>query len=90
MPTARPATTSVAKLASGPDEFRMFAGHAEWTAGQLESEVKHGAWRIAPATADVVFSDKPTKLWDQLSTRADQVTAGAPAETPPAGLSAAR
>jgi putative transcriptional regulator len=65
----------ILKLSSGPDEFRMFAGHAEWTAGQLESEVKHGAWRVVPASADVVFSDKPTKLWDQLATRADQVTA---------------
>ena len=80
----------ILKLAAGPDEFRMFAGHAEWTAGQLESEVKHGAWRVAPATADVVFSDKPTKLWETLSTRADQVTAGGRAETPPARLSAAR
>ena len=80
----------ILRLSQGPDEFRMFAGHAEWTAGQLESEVKHGAWRVAPATADVVFSDKPTKLWEQLSTRADQFTAGAQAETPPARLSAAR
>ena len=80
----------ILRLSTGPDEFRMFAGHAEWTAGQLESEVKHGAWRVVPATADLVFSDKPTKLWDQLSTRADQVTAGAHAETAPARLSAAR
>ena len=80
----------ILRLSQGPDEFRMFAGHAEWTAGQLESEVKHGAWRVVPATAEVVFSDKPTKLWETLSTRADQVTAGVRAETPPARLSAAR
>jgi putative transcriptional regulator len=80
----------ILRLSQGPDEFRMFAGHAEWTAGQLESEVKHGAWRVVAATADVVFSDTPTKLWETLSTRADQVTAGLRAETPPARLSAAR
>ena len=80
----------ILRLTTGPDEFRMFAGHAEWMAGQLESEVKHGAWRVVPASADVVFSDKPTKLWEQLSTRADQVTADAHGETPPARLSAAR
>jgi putative transcriptional regulator len=68
----------------------MFAGHAEWTAGQLETEVKHGAWRVVPASAEVVFSDKPTKLWEQLSTRADQVTAEAHGDAPPARLSAAR
>jgi putative transcriptional regulator len=80
----------ILRLATGPDEFRMFAGHAEWTAGQLESEIKHGAWRVVPASADLVFSDKPTKLWEQLATRADQVTADAHDETPPARLSAAR
>jgi putative transcriptional regulator len=80
----------IMRLAHGADEFRMFAGHAEWTAGQLESEVKHGAWRVVPANADIVFSDKPTKLWEQLSTRADQVTADAHGETPPVPLSAAR
>ena len=80
----------ILRLSQGADEFRMFAGHAEWTAGQLESEVKHGAWRVVPATAEFVFSDKPTKLWETLSTRADQVTAGVHAEIPPARLSAAR
>ncbi|HUO66655.1 MAG TPA: YqgE/AlgH family protein [Gammaproteobacteria bacterium] len=80
----------ILRLAKGPDEFRMFAGHAEWTPGQLESEVKHGAWRVVPASADVVFTDKPTELWQQLSTRADQVTATVHPDAPPARLSAAR
>jgi len=80
----------ILRLANGPDEFRMFAGHAEWMAGQLESEVKHGAWRVVPASADVVFSDKPTKLWEQLATRADQVTADAQEQTAPVRLTAAR
>jgi putative transcriptional regulator len=80
----------ILRLTTGPDEFRMFAGHAEWMTGQLESEVKHGAWRIVPASADVVFSDKPTKLWEQLSTRADQVIADAHGEIPATRLSAAR
>jgi len=80
----------ILRLATGPDDFRMFAGHAEWMTGQLESEVKHGAWKVVPASADVVFSEKPTKLWEQLSKRADQVTADEHAETPPARLSAAR
>jgi putative transcriptional regulator len=80
----------IMRLATGPDEFRMFAGHAEWMAGQLESEVKHGAWHVVPATADLVFSAKPTKLWDQLSTRAGQVTADSNDRSPAARLSAAR
>jgi putative transcriptional regulator len=80
----------ILRLATGPEEFRMYAGHAEWMAGQLESEVKHGAWRVVPATAEVVFSDKPAKLWETLSTRADQVTARVRADSPAPRLSAAR
>lgn len=80
----------IMRLATGPDEFRMFAGHAEWMAGQLETEIKHGAWRVVPASSELVFSDKPTKLWAQLATRGDEVTAGAHEQTAAAGLSAAR
>ena len=67
----------ITKLASGPDEFRIYAGHAEWTAGQLENEMKHGAWTAVPANADLVFSDKPQKLWEQLAARAAETTADA-------------
>jgi len=69
--------SEITKLASGPDEFRIYAGHAEWTAGQLENEMKHSAWTAVPATADLVFSDKPQKLWEQLAARAAETTADA-------------
>jgi putative transcriptional regulator len=62
----------ITRLAGGPDELRMFAGHAEWMAGQLESELRDGDWRIVAATADLVFGD-PRKLWEQLATRGDEV-----------------
>jgi putative transcriptional regulator len=67
----------ITKFANGPDELRIYAGHAEWTAGQLENEIKHGAWHMVPATADLVFSDTPQKLWEQLAARAADVTADA-------------
>jgi putative transcriptional regulator len=67
----------ITKFANGPDEFRIYAGHAEWTAGQLENEMKQGAWRSVPATADLVFNDSPQKLWEQLATRAAETTADA-------------
>jgi putative transcriptional regulator len=67
----------ITRLASGPDELRIYAGHAEWTAGQLENEIKHGAWRVAPGDADLVFSDKPQKLWEQLAAHAAETTADA-------------
>jgi putative transcriptional regulator len=80
----------ILRFASGADELRMFAGHAEWTAGQLETEIKRGAWRVVPANADVVFSNKPTKLWEELATRAGEVTAGSHERSATAELSVAR
>jgi putative transcriptional regulator len=64
----------ITRLATGPDELRMFAGHAEWTAGQLEGEIRRGAWRVVAAAADTVFGD-PSVLHDLLSTRGDEVVA---------------
>lgn len=64
----------VTRLATSADELRMFAGHAEWTAGQLEGEIRSGAWRVVAATADTVFGD-PRVLHDLLSTRGDEVVA---------------
>jgi putative transcriptional regulator len=69
--------TDIARLAEGPSELRMYAGHAEWTAGQLEAEVKRGGWRVRPATADEVFSESPGKLWEQLLMQGDEVVVDA-------------
>jgi putative transcriptional regulator len=62
----------ITRLASGPDELRMYAGHAEWTPGQLQGEIRNGGWNIVAATAELVFAD-PRRLWDQLATRGDEV-----------------
>ena len=35
--------------------FRLFVGHAGWGSGQLEDELKQGAWLTTPATAAYVF-----------------------------------
>ena len=84
------ALAEITRLASGPDELRIYAGHAEWTAGQLENELKHGAWSVVPATADLVFGDKPQKLWEQLAARAADTTADSHAPNDTGALSAAR
>lgn len=67
----------IARLADGPSELRMYAGHAEWTGGQLESEIKRGGWRVVPATADLVFSEEPGDLWEQLLMPGDEVVVDA-------------
>ena len=50
-----------------PDvNLRLYAGHASWEVTQLEREIAAGQWKVIPATADLVFSQNPLKLWNQL------------------------
>ncbi|MCE5268595.1 MAG: YqgE/AlgH family protein [Planctomycetaceae bacterium] len=43
--------------------YKIFIGHAGWGAGQLENELRQGAWRTMPATAELVFSTAED-LWE--------------------------
>jgi putative transcriptional regulator len=45
--------------------YKVFVGHAGWGAGQLENELREGAWRITPATAEHVFSTSDD-LWENI------------------------
>lgn len=42
---------------------RVFAGHAGWTAGQLEAELAASGWLVEPARPDDVFSADAGDLW---------------------------
>ncbi|MEN6449791.1 MAG: YqgE/AlgH family protein [Thermoguttaceae bacterium] len=42
--------------------YKVFIGHAGWGAGQLENELRQGAWRVTAATADLIFSTAEN-LW---------------------------
>ena len=46
--------------------LRVFVGHAGWAGGQLESEIRQGAWLNTPATAQLVFGD-PSDLWRRIT-----------------------
>jgi putative transcriptional regulator len=43
--------------------YRIFIGHSGWGAGQLENELRQGDWRVAPATAESIFSTADD-LWE--------------------------
>ena len=51
-------------LAEGPNGLRLYAGHAEWIAGQVEREIAAGNWRVIPGNVDLVFAD-PAAMWEQ-------------------------
>jgi putative transcriptional regulator len=61
--------TDITRLAEGVNDLRMYAGHAEWTQGQLDQEIAAGGWTVVPGDADLVFSAEPWQLWEALSTR---------------------
>lgn len=47
------------------DSAKYFIGYAGWTLGQLEDEIREGAWLLAPATAVQVYDD-PEDLWQKI------------------------
>ncbi len=49
---------------TGPNQFVVALGYAGWGPGQLETELSHNAWLIAPATQDLIFGD-PDLLWSR-------------------------
>lgn len=58
-----PADSDAEFVAERTRRIRAFAGHAGWSAGQLDSELGRDDWIVAPADADVVFNDDSSDLW---------------------------
>ena len=56
----------IIEIADPNVKLRLYAGHASWELTQLEREITAGQWKVIPAIADLVFSQDPLKLWNQL------------------------
>jgi putative transcriptional regulator len=60
---------AVVDLHRSPDEVpgvtgvRLFAGHAGWSPGQLEAEVREGAWFTVDVVPGDLRSDHPQGMW---------------------------
>lgn len=50
-------------------EIRCYLGYAGWTAGQLEEEVKTGAWKTLRADSTLIFDADSAVLWPQMMRR---------------------
>ncbi len=51
-------------LGGSPVGWRLCLGYAGWGPGQLEEEIKEGAWLVAPPVPRHVFETPPEKTWD--------------------------
>lgn len=47
----------------GTRRARVFAGHAGWGPGQLESELERDDWIVEPAETEDLFAPEPAGLW---------------------------
>ena len=45
--------------------LRIFIGYSGWAPGQLQREIAHGDWTLAPAEADAVFDKKSEHPWPE-------------------------
>lgn len=50
--------------------YRFLVGYAGWDAGQLEEELRSGAWLQLPFDEDIVFNTPWHKMWDQVLAKA--------------------
>jgi putative transcriptional regulator len=61
--------TGIEQLGEATARRRVFAGHAGWGRGQLDSELDSGDWIAHPAEPRDVFTDVPEELWSGVLTR---------------------
>jgi putative transcriptional regulator len=54
---------------AGPRRALFMLGHAGWAPGQLDAEMKTGAWGVAPADERLVFDEDPKQKWIEAMSR---------------------
>lgn len=54
-------------------QFRVYAGYAGWSPGQLDREVSRGDWYIVNADERSIFEKKSSEIWRELIGRASAI-----------------
>lgn len=45
------------------EDLKLFLGYSGWSPGQLEKEVKDGAWLITDLSEDLLFATESRQIW---------------------------
>jgi len=48
------------------DDIRFYVGYSGWSPGQLEDELIHGSWIIAPSDPNFIFKVKEKDMWKKV------------------------
>ncbi|MDE2181211.1 MAG: YqgE/AlgH family protein [candidate division NC10 bacterium] len=67
--TARPEIFRAIGAETGPRRSLFALGYAGWAPGQLETEIKAGAWEIVPADEALVFDEHAETKWKRAMAR---------------------
>ncbi|MBV8896741.1 MAG: YqgE/AlgH family protein [Acidobacteriaceae bacterium] len=50
-----------------PSKFRLYLGYAGWASGQLQAELRLGAWSLLSGSSKLIFDAHPETLWARLT-----------------------
>lgn len=64
-------------LKESPASARCYVGSVIWQAGELDEQIKDGAWSVVQPDSEMVFSKNPEGLWESLQNKTHQLTAQA-------------
>lgn len=67
--TSRPEILRAIGSGTGPRKSLFALGYAGWAPGQLEAEIKAGAWVVVPADEGLVFDENYQKKWERAMAR---------------------
>jgi putative transcriptional regulator len=67
--TEDPSVLQAMAKGTGPRRALFMLGYAGWAPGQLDAEMKTGAWGVAPADERLVFDEDPQQKWIEAMSR---------------------
>ena len=67
--TAHPDVLDALARGRGPRRTLFALGYAGWAPGQLEGEIRRGAWIVVQADEALVFDDDAARKWDRAMAR---------------------